>query len=125
MRPFYICIVSLSSLLLAARASAQVQPPAAAAAPKWCRQVTHQPQQPKPGERVTINATIADDVTDVRLEYQLVNPGAYVELKDPAYSKGWTSEPMKKTGEVHIAELPESLQKHRRIVRYRIVAKDK
>src|SRR5688572_1746569 len=101
MRSFRICVVALCCLLPAVRALAQAQPPATSAAPNWCRKVAHQPQQPKPGERVTITAAIAEGVTDVRLEYQIVDPGAYVELRDPAYAKGWQSEPMKKTGESH------------------------
>jgi hypothetical protein len=129
MRFYCIPIVCLCSVILATRASAQapVARPAATtqAAAKWCRKVEHRPQQPKPGERVTVSATVAADVADVRLEYQIVEPGAYVELKEPAYAKGWVSVPMKQNGEAHVVEVPESVQKHRRLVRFRIVGKDK
>jgi hypothetical protein len=119
MRWVLILFVCLCALSPAGYVAAQAQD-----AEKWCRKVEHRPERPKPGQRVTISATIAAGVTDVRLEYQVVEPGAYIELKEPAYAKGWLSEPMKMVGEAHQAELPESVQKHRRLVRYRIVAKD-
>jgi hypothetical protein len=77
---------------------------------------------------VKISGTIAQGISDVKLEYQVVEPGAYIELKDPTYAKGWTSLAMKATDtgrSTYVTEVPESVQTHRRLVRYRIVAKDK
>jgi hypothetical protein len=99
-----------------------------AAAEKWCEKVGHRPQQPKPGETVTVSATVAAGVSEVAIEYQIVEPGAYIELKEPAYSKGWLSLEMKTRdagAKVCVAEVPESVQRHRRLVRYRVVGKDK
>src|SRR5687768_8989672 len=76
---------------------------APAAVEKWCRNVGHAPQQPRPGERVRVSATVADGVSEVRLEYQVVEPGAYVERADPAYGKGWVSVTMKLEGKVYVA----------------------
>ena len=109
-------------LLLGVAGVSAAQAPAAPET--WCRNVGHAPQQPKAGERVKVNATVADGVSDVRLEYQVVEPGAYVELADPAYAKGWVSVAMKLDGKVYVGEVPESVQGHRRLVRYRIAGRD-
>ena len=36
---------------------------------------------------------------EAALEYQIVLPGSYVALKDPAYARGWTSVAMQKSGD--------------------------
>src|SRR4051812_39507991 len=59
------------------------------AAEPWVKSVTHAPLQPKTGDAVKITASIAPGFTDVTLQYQLVEPGNYIELKDPEYTKGW------------------------------------
>ena len=103
--------------------------------PPIIRQVDHTPQQPVSGQPVSITAKITDSdgVKDVTLEYQLVDPGNYIELTDPAYTASWTSVPMNDSGvngdqqagdDVYTAVLPASLQTHRRLVRYRITASD-
>ncbi|MDB5294503.1 MAG: hypothetical protein JWO31_486 [Phycisphaerales bacterium] len=102
--------------------------PAAAAA--WCRDVSHAPIQPKSGEAVKVSAVVAAGVTDVSLQYQLVEPGDYIELKDPAYAKKWVPLPMRagppaknNKGTTYAVQLPGDLQKNRRLVRYRITGK--
>src|SRR5205085_2012618 len=78
-----------------------------------------------------ITARVPRGTTQVALRYQLVDPGKYIDLKDAAYQTNWgsllmnerTTEGAGKTGEgVYTAELPASLQQHRRLVRYRITA---
>ena len=100
------------------------------------RQVKHSPEQPKSGEdvKVTVKVTDADGVQSVKLAYQLVNPGNYIELDDPAYQTNWTDVNMADDANngdevagdnIYTAVLDGSLQTHRRLVRYRITAKDK
>src|SRR2546422_4044387 len=57
-------------------------------------------QQPVAGQPVTISAKVTDPdgVASVVLEYQLVNPGSYIELTDAAYTNQWTSVPMHDDG---------------------------
>jgi hypothetical protein len=103
--------------------------------PPAIRQVNHTPEQPKEGEPVAITAKITDSdgVSNVTLLYQLVDPGSYIELNDPAYQNDWASIPMSDNGAdgdvlaadaVYTAVLPASLQTHRRLIRYRITAVD-
>ncbi|HEY7120830.1 MAG TPA: CotH kinase family protein [Tepidisphaeraceae bacterium] len=95
----------------------------------WCTRVSHAPQQPKSGETVKITVSIREGMTDVSLEYQVLEAGAYVELKDPEYARNWTPIAMKAGATADgrttfSVELPAALQKHRRLIRYRITAKD-
>ena len=103
--------------------------------PPAIRQVDHSPKQPAPDQSVKITAKITDPegVASATLEYQLVDPGNYIELTDPAYSNNWASIPMNDAGtdgddlagdSIYTAVLPGSLQTHRRLVRYRIRAAD-
>ena len=103
--------------------------------PPQIRQVDHSPKQPGSGQAVTITAKVTDPegVSGVTLHYQLVDPGSYIELADPAYTTNWISVPMNDAGingdaqagdSVFTALLPASLQTHRRLVRYRITAQD-
>ncbi|MBN2505695.1 MAG: lamin tail domain-containing protein [Verrucomicrobia bacterium] len=107
----------------------------AANAPPQIRQVDHNPQQPRSGDtvRITAKVTDPDGVGSVTLQYQLVDPGAYIELTDPAYTATWVTVPMNDAGQagdeaagddVYTATLPAALQTHRRLVRYRITAAD-
>ena len=95
--------------------------------------VSHHPAQPRSGEAVKIIARIPTGASNVTLQYQVVEPGKYIDLKDVAYRTNWTSLLMieggnsadAKAGEgFYSVELPASLQIHRRLVRYRVVAKD-
>lgn len=99
------------------------------------RQVAHFPEQPVSGEDVlvTIKATDPDGVASVALHYQLVDPGAYVELSDAAYAANWTTVAMNDAGldgdvaagdAIFSVTMPRALQTHRRLVRYRFTAAD-
>ena len=104
--------------------------------PPRLRQVKHRPKAPTSGQAVTVTAKATDSedgVATVRLEYQLVDPGQYIHKGDPAYATNWTVVAMNDTGTagdtlagdgVFAVVLPASLQQHRRLVRYRVVATD-
>ncbi len=105
------------------------------AAPPVFHSVTHLPQQPKSGEAVRLVAhlTSTGALSNVTALVQLVNPGNYIELTDPAYQTNWTAVPMRDDGRDGDASagdgrftalLPAKLQTHRRLVRYRITATD-
>src|SRR5688572_230892 len=57
----------------------------------------HLPAQPKSGQSVVVTLPIAAGIRDVQLQYQVVEPGNYIELKDPAY-KEWKAMPMTAAG---------------------------
>jgi hypothetical protein len=85
--------------------------------------VTHSPSQPKAGELVTVTARFsrAEPTGELQLQYQPVDPGKYIALKDGAFEKRWETLPMQRDGNgTFAAQLPASLQQHRRLVRYRI-----
>ncbi|MGI8604245.1 MAG: lamin tail domain-containing protein [Verrucomicrobiales bacterium] len=104
-------------------------------APPAVRQVEHFPQQPAAGTPVTITAKITDPdgVGSVQLEYQTVDPGSYIRKTDPAYQTTWTSLAMADDGTngdtvagdwIFTVVIPATVQTHRRLVRYRILASD-
>lgn len=106
-------------------------------APPQIRQVEHNPEQPMGGVPVKITAKVTDPdgVSAVTLEYQVVNPGNYIELTDSAYTNAanWISLPMNDAGtngdgsagdDTFTAEIPASVQTHRRLIRYRITVAD-
>ncbi len=91
------------------------------------RQVEHTPHQPRADEPVliTVKATDPEGVIEVALEYQIVEPGNYISLDDPAYRQGWTRTLMtSSTNNLYQATLPADVQKHRRLIRYRLTAID-
>jgi len=103
--------------------------------PPQIRQVAHDPQQPMPGEAVTITAKLTDPdgMGPVTLSYQTVEPGAYIALTDPAYEANWTTVAMADDGtsgdalagdSIYTTVLPAGLQSHRRLIRYRITFED-
>lgn len=103
--------------------------------PPAIRQVDHSPRQPVTAEPVVITARItdADGLGEVDLHYQVVEPGAYIELGDPEYETQWTTRRMNDAGEdgdavagdaVFTTTLAGAIQQHRRLIRYRIVAAD-
>ncbi len=118
-------------------------------APPLLRQVNHAPKQPQSGETVTITAkaTDADGVPSLQLLYQVVEPGNYIPVTlpnyparnpatvpNPDYEKGWTAVAMHDDGlngdlvagdDVYTVQLPTSVQKHRRLVRYALAATDR
>jgi hypothetical protein len=103
--------------------------------PPHIRQVKHFPKQPVSDETVTITARVTDSdgVAAVTLEYQLVEPGRYINLEDSQYRLNWIAAAMHDNGldadeeagdDIYTVQLPGSLQKHRRLVRYRILVTD-
>ena len=107
----------------------------AANAPPQVRQVSHLPQAPTSGQDVVVTAKITDPggVGTVILEYQLVEPGSYIRMTDAEYDTEWTALPMADDGtgddlaagdSIFTVTIPGSLQVHRRLTRYRIVATD-
>lgn len=116
-------------LCATAAAAAPEIKPAPPQPPTWCLGATHAPLQPHTGDAVKITAQVLPDVTGVILQYQTVEPGAYVELKDPAYAASWLSVPMQagnktKEAATFTADLSSKMQQHRRLVRYRIATQD-
>ncbi len=115
--------------LATAPVSAAKAPQPATPTPLWLLQIEHSPRQPHSGESVKIIAWVATNVTAVKLEYQVVDPGAYVELKDAKYQQNWVPVTMQ-AGEASQretrleAELPGQLQAHRRLIRYRLSGVD-
>lgn len=108
---------------------------AAAIAPPAIRQVTHTPAAPTSGQEVIVTAKVSDPdgVLDVRLEYQIVAPGAHVRLSDPAWQTVWNRVAMRDDGtagdaaardSIYSVTLPGALQQHRQLLRYRIIARD-
>jgi len=106
-------------------------------APPQIRQVEHTPEQPKGGEVVKITAKVTDPdgVASVMLQYQIVEPGNYIDLADAAYTNAanWISLAMNDGGtngdvvagdDVFTVQVPSSVQAHRRLIRYRITVAD-
>ncbi len=103
--------------------------------PPHIRQVEHYPKQPKSSEVVTITAKVTDSdgVADVRLAYQVVEPGSYININDWQYYSNWVFIAMHDDGldgdeaagdDIYTVQMPSSLQVHRRLIRYRIVMSD-
>jgi hypothetical protein len=105
--------------------------------PPQIRQVEHTPEQPTAGQIVAISAKVTDPdgVGSVSLQYQIVNPGSYIELTDSAYTNAanWVTLSMNDSGtagdvtagdDVFTAQIPASVQTHRRLIRYRITVTD-
>jgi hypothetical protein len=114
----------ISTTAVAARA-----PKTSSVPVSWLLEIEQVPRQPRSGQEVKITARVQTNVTAVKVEYQVVDPGAYVELKDPAYNKNWIAVPMQPgaespNGRVLQTQLPGQLQRHRRLVRYRLSALD-
>jgi hypothetical protein len=109
---------------------------AATNAPPALRQVSHRPVSPKSGDAVivSVRATDPEGVASVILEYQVVQPGNYIRFDTAAYATNWTRLTMNDAGlggdavagdSNWAAVLPPSVQAHRHLVRYRIVARDR
>src|SRR3954454_21060347 len=89
-------------------------------------EVKHSPKQPRSGQAVIITASPQTHFASASLEYQIVEPGAYVALKDSEYKSRWVSLHMRPnaTEGTFSAEIPSTVQTHRRLVRYRIKGVD-
>lgn len=94
----------------------------------------HEPVSPKPGKPVLVTARLAPGTIKAVLKLQAVAPGQYVRKSDPAYEKEWIELPMRDDGEegdakagdgVFSVRVPSSYQRHRWLLRYRIVATDR
>ncbi|HYE99597.1 MAG TPA: choice-of-anchor X domain-containing protein, partial [Planctomycetota bacterium] len=103
------------------------------AAPDPITQVRHEPAQPKAGVPVLVTARLAPGLTKPMLRLQAVAPGAYIRRSDPAYEKEWTDLPMRDDGRdgdakagdrVFSVRVSGTFQKHRWLLRYRVVASD-
>jgi len=104
--------------------------------PPHIRQVGHTPKQPKSDEPVIVTAKVtdADGVARVTLNYQIVEPGSYITINDSQYHLDWTEVAMNDDGhsgdvlagdDTYSVQLPNSIQQHRRLIRYRITAEDR
>ncbi|HTI71031.1 MAG TPA: CotH kinase family protein [Candidatus Limnocylindria bacterium] len=88
---------------------------------------SHQPFYPHSGTEVKITVDGPSDGQDTEpsLEYQVVEPGAYVGKMDAGYSKNW--KPISLTKGTHASQwnatIPAEAQHNRRLVRYRVVSK--
>lgn len=106
-------------------------------APPQIRQVKHTPEMPSSGMPVLITAKVTDPdgVASVLLEYQIVNPGNYIDILDPAYTNAanWMKVSMNDEGKdgdaiagdsIYTVTIPSTIQQHRRLIRYRITVTD-
>ena len=98
------------------------------------RDVDHQPISPKPNETVLVTARMPKGTVKATLKLQAVAPGKYVRKNDPAYEKDWTDLPMRDDGlegdakagdRIYSVRVPATWQKHRWLIRYRVIATDK
>lgn len=107
----------------------------AAAAPPAIRQVVHSPKSPRSGEAILLTARVTDPegVAKVEALCQIVAPGAYVEIADPAYEANWIRLSMRDDGLegdsvggdlIYSVRLPVWMSQHRNLIRYRIEAQD-
>ncbi len=105
-------------------------------APPQIRQVDHFPGRPVAGDDVVITARVTDPdgVAQVTLEYQIVAPGTYLRLADPAFTNSWSSMALRDDGtegdavagdEIYSGRIPASVQVNRTLVRYRLAAVDR
>src|SRR5262245_19256667 len=98
-----------------------VTSPGAMAVDKPEIKATHSPKQPKSGEAVRVSVELRNSAKadDLVLQYQIVEPGAYIALSDPAYAKDWKELPLESdraaSGESRAtfrATLPAEVQKN-------------
>ncbi len=101
--------------------------------PPAVRRVKHEPSAPTSGSPVSVTALITSPtgISSAELLYQVVEPGDYISIDDARYENDWTALPMRDDGSqgdatsadgIFTAVLPGDLQRHRRLLRYRIVA---
>lgn len=102
-------------------------PGAAANLPPLIDQVEHWPQVPTSSTPVTVRARVTDaqGVQGVVLQIQVVLPGGYIRLTDPAYATQWSAYTMQSAGDdLYQVTLPAELVRHRTLLRYRVEATD-
>ncbi len=92
--------------------------------------VKHTPATPKPDDTVTVTARVTG-AGKVTLKLQAVAPGKYVRKADAEYEKDWTDLPMHDDGKdgdekaddgVYSVRVTKEYQKHRWLLRFRVVA---
>jgi hypothetical protein len=95
--------------------------------------IRHEPARPKPGVPVLVTARPAAGTVRATLKLQAVAPGKYVRKSDPGYERDWAELPMRDDGRegdgtagdgVFTARVPAAYQRHRWLLRYRVVAAD-
>lgn len=95
--------------------------------------VGHAPLSPKPDTPVLVTARLPAGTAKPFLKLQSVAPGKYIRRVDPAYEKEWTELAMRDDGKegdakagdgLWSARVPAAEQRHRGLVRYRVVATD-
>ena len=121
-RPLAIRGLALTLLMAGVCGLAAKPKPAA-----W--EVRHEPLAPRSGDPVRISARVSPGTTQLVLRYQLVDPGAYIELHEYAYLTHWQTQSMtlapgSAAAPVFATELPAALQTQRRLVRYGFEARD-
>ena len=93
--------------------------------------VQHEPLQPKADVPVLVTAQLGAGATKAVLKLQPVAPGQYIRKSDPAYEKEWTDLPLHDDGAegdvkagdgIFSARVPAAYQKHRWLLRYRVIA---
>ncbi len=96
-------------------------------------EVRHLPKMPRSDEPVRVTAQAEPGMQAVVLEYQIVEPGAYVRRTDADFETRWKSVPMNDAGlegdavagdGIFTATLAAEVQQHRRLVRYRVRGRD-
>ncbi|MEM7388083.1 MAG: lamin tail domain-containing protein, partial [Verrucomicrobiota bacterium] len=103
--------------------------------PPHIRQVDHSPRAPRSGDPVIISAKVTDPdgVANVVLGYQHLEPGDYIRLTDDRYTTDWDDLIMVDDGSgpdetandgIFSVAMPEALQQHRHLIRYRITVED-
>lgn len=101
-----------------------------AASPPGLENARHLPAQPKTGEEVVVSfrPKAETEVKTATVQIQVVEPGQYIRRNDPQFESNWRDFPMRDDGQagdakaadgVFSATIPGSVQKHRRLIRYR------
>ena len=96
--------------------------------------IEHSPKQPKSGESVIITSkpSFVPDGAKLLVNYQVVQPGNYIHIDEDAYEQNWNIIPMNDLGQagdkkakdgIYTTSLPESVQKNRHLIRYRVSIK--
>jgi hypothetical protein len=92
------------------------------------KHIDQHPKAPKSSEMVTVIANVRN-AKQVELWYQVVAPGKYIALGDSAYQRNWIALKMRDDGaggdriakdRIYSIQIPEKLQKHRHLIRYKI-----
>jgi CotH kinase protein len=93
--------------------------------------IAHGPQQPKPDAAVVVTAKLPVGTKSATLKIQAVAPGKYIRKADAEYEKTWTELTMTDDGKngdakagdgIFTTTVPKETQKHRTLIRYRVVA---